>query len=307
MQEAYGMKALYTVKASVTRRLSHGTACRERYTVFVEALDNILIVKPNPETSEYRDTLLNPITVMQMTMLEDVLSVTNALSLLLQSDRKEFSEIQRGLKHTVDSFASMRDDENNINLVSFSKSTEIIERLEEYKRKKIMSSNTLQRSKMDIKLYNSMPEATDGAFTSYGNSAMAVLFNFYGKSQKEIFEGRIICSESLFSTTATQESLVLEYGGYKAYVTKQKDEKTRELNANKRVLSTKLLLEDAKKYNRKRDSKQLKGLIKEVEQKISYPLTVEDLLADKVVGAAFPTVRRLLKNIHIATTVGGCC
>ena len=338
LQEAYGMKALYTVKASITRWLSHGTACkrcRERYTVFVEALDNILIVKPNPETSGYRDTLLSPITLMQITMLEDVLSVTNALSVLLQSDRKEFSEIQRGLKHTVDSLASMRDDENNINLVSFSKSTEIIERLEEYKREKMMSSNTRKRSKMDIKLpvsnfhctgirpfldarigeikaafdlsdlpiiesllcldSNSMSEATDGALTSYGNSAMEVLFNFYGKSQKKIFEGRVICSESLFSMTAMQESLVLEYGGYKAYVTKQKDEKTRELNANKRTLSAKLLLEEAKKYNRKRDTKQLKSLIKEVEQKISYPLTMEDLLADKVVGAAFPTVCRLLK------------
>ena len=205
LQEAYAMKALYTVKASVTRWLSHGTACkrcRERYTVFVEELDNILIVKPNPETSGYRDTLLNPITVMQITMLEDVLSVTNALSLLLQSDRKEFSEIQRGLKHTVNSLASMRDNENETKLMLFSKSTEIIEWLEEYKHEKMMSSNTQKRSKMDIKLSvsnfhcavirpligeikaafnlsdlpviesllcldpNSMPEATDGAFTS---------------------------------------------------------------------------------------------------------------------------------------------
>ena len=78
-----------------------------------------------------------------------------------------------------------------------------------------------------------------------------------------------------------QESLVLEYGGYKAYVTKQKEEKTRELNTNKRALSAKLLLEEAKKYNRKRDIKQLKSLIKEVKQKISYPLTMEDLLAEK--------------------------
>ena len=157
-------------------------------------------------------------------MLEDVLSVTNTLSLLLQSDRKEFSEIQRGLKHTV-SLASMRDVENNINLVSFSKSTEIIERLEEYKREKMMSSNTRKRLKMDIKLSVSnfhcsviqpfldaligeikgafdlsdlpliksllcldpgiMPEVTDSAFTSYGNSAMEVLFKFYGKRKKK--------------------------------------------------------------------------------------------------------------------------
>ena len=40
-----------------------------------------------------------------------------------------------------------------------------------------------------------------------------------------------------------------------------------------------------KEHFRKRDIKQLKSLIKEVEQKISYPLTAEDLLADKVIGA----------------------
>ena len=54
LQEAYGMKALYTVKAAVTRWLSHGAACkrcRERYTIFVEAIDNIVLVKVKPTFS----------------------------------------------------------------------------------------------------------------------------------------------------------------------------------------------------------------------------------------------------------------
>ena len=45
LQTAYGMKALFTVKAIVTRWLSHGAACKryiERYVVIIEALDNML-------------------------------------------------------------------------------------------------------------------------------------------------------------------------------------------------------------------------------------------------------------------------
>ena len=44
LQTAYGMKALFTIKAVVTRWLSHGTACKkciERYVVIIEALDNV--------------------------------------------------------------------------------------------------------------------------------------------------------------------------------------------------------------------------------------------------------------------------
>ena len=48
------MEALSTIKAVVTRWLSHGTSCKrciERYVVIIEALDNALIEteKQKPE------------------------------------------------------------------------------------------------------------------------------------------------------------------------------------------------------------------------------------------------------------------
>ena len=57
LQEAYGMKALTVAKATITRWLSHGVACkrcRERYSVIVEALDNIIVKNPKPELIGYR-------------------------------------------------------------------------------------------------------------------------------------------------------------------------------------------------------------------------------------------------------------
>ena len=96
LQEAYGIKALNLVKAVVTRWLSHGAACkrcRERYHFINEALDDIISTTNNPELVTYRNTLLDTETVYQITFLEDVLSVTNILSLLLPSDKKDFSAI----------------------------------------------------------------------------------------------------------------------------------------------------------------------------------------------------------------------
>ena len=56
LQEAYGLKALNLVKAAVTRWLSHGAACprcRERYVIIIEALDDIISKKGNPNLSAH--------------------------------------------------------------------------------------------------------------------------------------------------------------------------------------------------------------------------------------------------------------
>ena len=93
LQEAYGIKALNLVKAVITRWLSYGAAfkrCRERYHSIIEALDDIISTTNNPELVTYRNTLLDTETVYQIIFLEHVFSVTNVLSLLLQSDKKAF-------------------------------------------------------------------------------------------------------------------------------------------------------------------------------------------------------------------------
>ena len=70
LQEAYDLKALNLVKATVTRWLSHGAACRrywEQYVIIIEALDDILSKKGNPDLLVHWNTLLETQTVFQIT------------------------------------------------------------------------------------------------------------------------------------------------------------------------------------------------------------------------------------------------
>ena len=67
----------------------------EKDTIFIiEALGDIITTSSNLELVACRDTLLEA-TVYQITFLEDAVSVTNILSLLLQSVKKDFSAISR--------------------------------------------------------------------------------------------------------------------------------------------------------------------------------------------------------------------
>ena len=78
IQKAYGMKSLHLVKAVVTRWLSHGAACKrclEKYEEILEALDQVLVAKPNPEISRYQSDLLEPSTVLELSLLDDILTV----------------------------------------------------------------------------------------------------------------------------------------------------------------------------------------------------------------------------------------
>ena len=56
----------------------------------LEALDQILVAKPNPETGKYLSDLLEPSTVLQNSFLDDILTIISELCLLLQSDHKDF-------------------------------------------------------------------------------------------------------------------------------------------------------------------------------------------------------------------------
>ena len=56
IQEAHGLKALNLVKATVTRRFSHGAAYSNN--IIVEALYDIATTSSNPELVACRDNLL---------------------------------------------------------------------------------------------------------------------------------------------------------------------------------------------------------------------------------------------------------
>ena len=56
IQEAHGLKALNLVKATITRRFSHGAAYSNN--IIVEALYDITTTSSNPELVACRDNLL---------------------------------------------------------------------------------------------------------------------------------------------------------------------------------------------------------------------------------------------------------
>ena len=99
IEKAYGMKSLNVIKAPATRWLSHGATCkhyRERYGMILGSLDKIITRNPRPELIDLSESLN-----VQITFLEDVLTVTNILSLVLQSDRKDFGTVRCALSTTL--------------------------------------------------------------------------------------------------------------------------------------------------------------------------------------------------------------
>ena len=64
-----------------------------------------------------------------MTFIEDVLSVTNGLYLLLQSDKKGFRAISRAVNSTIVIPEEIKEDLHSIYLKSFRQSEDIIERI----------------------------------------------------------------------------------------------------------------------------------------------------------------------------------
>ena len=51
--------------------------CHERYTVIVDALNDIISEKPKPELIGYLSQLLDSKTLIQISFLGDLLSITN--------------------------------------------------------------------------------------------------------------------------------------------------------------------------------------------------------------------------------------
>ena len=132
LQEACGMKVLQLLKAAVTCRLLHGAtcrSCREHYEQIIKTLDDILVKNSNAKWIGYRSSLLKPTTFFQMTFIEDVLSVTNGLYLLLQSNKKDFRAISRTVNSTIMIPEEIKEDLHSIYLKSFKQSEDIIERI----------------------------------------------------------------------------------------------------------------------------------------------------------------------------------
>ena len=74
----------------------------------------------------------------------------NALSLLVQSDAKDFAAISRIVSSTLQILEDIGIDLDSIHLKSFNKSAEIIVKIESYEKRNIVSSGTRsKRSRQD--------------------------------------------------------------------------------------------------------------------------------------------------------------
>ena len=211
------------------RWLFHGAACkhcRERYHIIIEALDDIISTTNNLELVTYRNILLDTETVYQITFLEDVLIVTNILSLLLQSDIKDFTVIARSVNTVPEILKNIGENTDTNHLKNFNNTNEIIEKIEFYKRKNIVSSGMRKHQKQDHNLTKNIfhkkvikpfidelikeiknafdishlpvlnaflkldpqkiPNKDSLLFENYGMEEVTLFHNFYGKGKKQL-------------------------------------------------------------------------------------------------------------------------
>ena len=153
IQLAYGMKALKVIKASVTRWLSHGAACKrccKRYNVIVDALDDIISINPQLEVIGYRSQLLDSKTLLQILFLEDVLSITNTLSLVFEADKKDFGAIRRGMNSTITKLTEMANNQKTIHLKSFYGQNEVLMEMNTSTDCNIVTKGTRKRARIEL-------------------------------------------------------------------------------------------------------------------------------------------------------------
>ena len=139
------MKALTVVKVAITQWLSHGAACkkcRERYSVIVEALDNIIVKNPKPELTGYRSQLVDFTTIPKIFILEDVLSITNILLLVLQADHKDFGAVRGALNTTLEMLQDISKNRESKHLKSSEISAEIMNQLNNFEEQNLISRGT---------------------------------------------------------------------------------------------------------------------------------------------------------------------
>ena len=140
----------------------------------------------------------------------------------------------------------------------------------------------------------SIPDVNHRDFSMYGTDAIKTLFQFYGTSKEDTYQGHKVFATGLF-TGATKESLELEYGGYKNYVSNRKNVLREEFNSKKKALTTHFNNIKADKNKSNRILKSVERELKDIEAKCKSPLNALDLLNDGVIESAFPNVKILLR------------
>ena len=136
----------------------------------------------------------------------------------------------------------------------------------------------------------SIPDVNHRDFSMYGFDAIKTLFQFYGTSKEDTYQGHKVFATGLF-TGATKESLELEYGGYKNYVSNRKNVLREEFNSKKKALTTHFNNIKADKNKSNRILKSVERELKDIEAPFKSPLSTLDLLNDGVIESAFANVK----------------
>ena len=138
-----------------------------------------------------------------------------------------------------------------------------------------------------------IPTADDTSFVMYGSEKIKILFSSYGKERSDTYAGCTITCPALIS--CTEESLSLEYGGYKNYVASSKKSKIVELEREERKITAQLSLVKANKRSTDKEIKWLETELENIKNRKGHPLSVTDILEDNIVSSVFPSIRYLLK------------
>ena len=145
------MKSLNVIKAAVTRWLSHGAACkccRERYGMICGSLDDIITRNPRPELTGYHDEMLNAQTVLHITFLQDVLTIMNILSLVLQSDCKDFGAVRLALSTTLTTLNDMQNS-SSVHLKGFCAYQDVLSQIESFAKQNILVKYTRKKLRIN--------------------------------------------------------------------------------------------------------------------------------------------------------------
>ena len=103
----------------------------------------------NFEWVSYQSNLLISLTVFQITFLKYILSVTNILCLILQSDRKDFAAVSQAVKSAIAILKDIQNNANSTHLQNFKKTDEIIQKLSTIEMRTIVSGTTRKKHKID--------------------------------------------------------------------------------------------------------------------------------------------------------------
>ena len=113
---------------------------RERYSIILKALGDVVSENQNAEWIQYRPR----------PFLEDVPIITNVLSLVLQTDKKDFGAISRAVSNCIKMYEEILTNKNTDLLKSFNSScTDVVKKIDDYQMQLIVSGSTRKKHAED--------------------------------------------------------------------------------------------------------------------------------------------------------------